>query len=261
MTYNTSFNRTRHTPPRQLSYASTVKRYYEKRSVQVTGELEAAVEDMNFKALRWVNYAIRYLASVEGMTELLDQLASVKRTGSDSERQFNNRLTEIHAASFLSSVINETVLEVESKSHNVRSPYAVHNRYCDIKTAKDGNKLYYEVKDSSSEITTSYEKHGSAYFKPMDDQKVEQWIKDQTKKADKCGANYLICNVPVWSVENKSKFYKEWVNRIMKKHFCITQKKTKRELIASPTFSVSSHVRGVYILTAFGYIKISFNSI
>jgi DNA polymerase III delta subunit len=148
--------------------------------VPVTGELEAAITDRNFKTLRWVSYAIQHLTRAAGLTELLDDLASVTKTGSDSERRFENLLTEIHAASFLSDTLNETVLEVESRAHKVESPHANPNKSCDIKTATNGNNVYYEVKNSSSEITTSYEKRGVIYFKPIDDRKLEQWIKEKT---------------------------------------------------------------------------------
>jgi hypothetical protein len=131
-----------------------------------------------------------------------------------------------------------------------------------MKATKNGSPLYYEVKDSSSEITTSYEKHGAIYFDPMDDQKVEQWIKEKTEDADRRGANFLICRVPVWSGKfaDENEFYGDWGNRIMKQHFLTKKRIGPQEFLVRPTFRIASHVQGVYILKKFGHIRISFDA-
>jgi len=237
---------------------NTAKRYYAQGSITVIGELEKAIEDKNWRAIRWVSYAIRKLNRTQGMPELLDQIALIKNTGLDSKRQFENLLTEIHAACFLSKTLGEAVLEVESRSNKVKSPYAKANKFCDIKTLANGDELYYEVKDASSETTTIYQKNGVIHFEPMDDDKVERWIKNQTKEADECGAHYLICRVPVWQEDasDTEEFYKEWLKRVMKTQFRIQRHVSRQEIIVKTNFSISSHLKGIYILKAFGYVKI-----
>ncbi len=118
--------------------------------------------------------------------------------------------------------------------------------------------MYYEVKDASSEITTSYKKNGVTHFEPSGDDKVERWIKDQVKEADKCGANYLICRVPVWLEDTTSieDFYQDWVNRIFKTLFQVKRRLSECELIVKPNFSISPYMRGIYLLKAFGHIKV-----
>ena len=240
---------------------NTVEKYYSQQSVAVTGELKKAIEDKEYKTLIWVRYAIRNLIKTKGMPEVLKQLARIKITGVESKRQFKNLLTEIHAACFLSKTLGETVLEVESKSHKVKSPYAKPNKACDIKTLANDEELYYEVKDASSEITNSYQKNGVTYFEPMEGDKVEQWLKNQTKEADRCGANYLICRVPVWrqDASNTEEFYYKWLNEVMKKLFIIQCRLSKQKIIVKTSLSVSPHLKGIYILKAFGHIKVLFD--
>ena len=238
----------------------TTDRYYRRRAITVNGELREAIYERNFKALRWVSYSIKRLINVKGMPDLLEELALIKKRGPDSERQFNNKLTELYAACFLNKMLGEKVLEIESRSNKIRSPFTNNEKYCDLKTSVGEEEFYYEVKDASSEITSSCIENGETFFDRMDDKKVERWIKDQTKEADKCGANYLICRVPVWlnDATNVEDFYLSWVNRIFKTLFQVKQRVSTRELVVKPNFNISFHMKGIYLVKAFGHIKVVF---
>ncbi len=236
-----------------------IENYFKDRSITVIGELVKAFENNNLKTLKWVEYAIKNFSKTKGMDELLAQLAGIEISGTGSERIFKNLLTEIHAACFLSKTLGEIVLEVDSKSNDVISSYrSSQEQQCDIKssTAK-GDIYYYEVKDASSELESRYQRKGITHFNPMNDEKIEKWMKEKTKEAEKKGADFLICRVPVWLDLGEED--EEWIDRIMGKKFKIQKRVSNQEIIVQPNFSVLSYLKGIYIIKEFRYIKVLFD--
>ncbi len=235
----------------------TIENYYANNNISIIGELKEAIDSGNTKACCWVKDSIISLVDVKGMPEFLAQLASININGCESERQFDNSLTELHAANFLAQELNENVVGIESKSHKIKSPFSKKNKYCDIKTKINEDEIFYEVKDASSEKMSSYKEKNVIHFEPMSDEKVEQWIKNKLKEVDLCGANYLICRVPIWLEDHTKEedFYLKWREQVFRNLFEILQIKSKNEFYVAANFSLSSHVKGFYIIKSFGYIK------
>ena len=235
----------------------TITNYFNKIGVSVNGWLTYDLQNNNIKALIYPYYSIKNLLYVRGIEDLLRQLASIKNLNNDGERRYRNLLTEFFGIYFVRKILRFKVIEVESKVNKVISPYSVPGKYCDIKALKRTYK-YFEVKDLSSQITTRYSENNSTYFTPADDLKIERWIKTQTKKADICGANFLICRVPVWlpNANITNDFFEFWPERIFRNLFAMKKRLSSNSIRLFPNFSVSTHLKGIYIVKEFGHLKL-----
>ena len=248
---------TEHSPTIE-TMVKTVTKHYKRLGIQVEGCLKEDLRNRNLKALMYPYYCISNLLSANGMPELLEQLASIKNLGNDGHRRYYNLLTELFGVYFVRKVLRFKILEVESKTNKITSPYSLHGKHCDIK-AKKKSTTFFEVKDSSAQIITRYIEKSTVNYTPMEDEKIEKWLKTKTKEAARCGANFLICRVPVWlsNVSDKKEFYDFWPDRIFRQLFSLKQKLSPTKIVLSPNFKMSSHLKGIYIVKEFGYLKLA----
>lgn len=236
--------------------SKAIQKYYEDNKINVVGLLHADIVKNNKKALCHIEYAINNLLSVNGIGRLLVDIANVDKSGFEGERIYYNLLTELHAGGFVHDELKLKILEVESGGSRIFSPYRKkEGKSCDIKATNSIKDYFFEVKDASSEITTSYVRDGITHFTPMDEDAVRSWVINKCKEADEKGASYLICRVPVWK-SNPDKtieefFYEDWIQDILE----IKERLTKHDLIVSLPCQLSEHFEGIYILKPYGHIN------
>ena len=233
----------------------TIQKYYQDRSINVVGLLKNHIEESNEKALRYIKYAIKNLLGVKGVEQLLEHVAQVVKPGNEGERIYYNSLMELHAIYFVHNSLKLAVLEVESRTNKVLSPNRKGDKSCDIKATNSVRDYYFESKDASSEIMTSYEDRGHTFYTPMDDDEIREWVIRKSKEANEKGANYLVCRVPVWVPDAglaKRDFYNEWITRV----FEIKQKISRNSFVITLPIRLSSNFEGIYIIKEFGYLKL-----
>lgn len=234
---------------------NTIRKYYQGKNVNIVGLLKNDIEESNEKALRYIKYAIKNLLRVNGVQQLLEDIAQVVKPGNEGERIYYNSLTELHAIYFVHNSLKLKILEVESKTNTVLSPNRKGNKSCDIKATDSARDYYFESKDASSEIMTSYEDKGHTFYTPMDDDEIRKWVIRKGKEADEKGANYLVCRVPVWVTDAgqaKRDFYNEWVMRV----FEIKKKISGNSFVITLPIRLSPNFEGIYIIKEFGYLKL-----
>ncbi len=242
----------------QLMIKYFIQKYYKKNNISPLGRLKEDINNRNEKALRYIDYAIKNLLNVVGIKDKLREIALIKKSGNEGERIYHNSIMELHDMFFVHNVLKLNILEVDSRTNDILSPYRKIERSCDIKACDATDTYYFESKDASSEIMTVYQKNGGEYFTPTDDNKIERWIANKSKEADEKGANYLICRVPVWVYDvyqQEKEFYDKWAERIFKNSFTIKSKTSKNETIISPRIQLSSDFKGIYVIKEFGYLK------
>ena len=232
-----------------------IQKYYHDKNVNIIGLLKNDIEENNEKALRYVKYVIKNLLGVEGVEQLLEDIAQVDKSGYEGKRIYYNSLTELHATYFVHKSLKLKIVEVESKTNTVLSPNRKGDKSCDIKATNSVRDYYFESKDASSEIMTSYEDRGHTLFTPTDDDEIREWVIRKSKEADEKGANYLVCRVPVWvndAGRAKRDFYNEWITRV----FEIKKKISRNSFVITLPIRLSSNFEGIYIIKEFGYLKL-----
>ena len=236
----------------------TVETYYSENEVEVIGPLAQDILSGNFRVLRHVEYAIDHLASVPGMGELLKDLARFEKDGNDGERIYDNWLTQLHAVGFAHKKLKLQILAVESKSQPVFSVRRIGDKSCDFKASDGSREYFFETKDASSETMSQSQDGDSIDYTPMGKEEIGPWIIKRCREADEKGADYLICRVPVWGrgwEEEEQEFYDKWVRKVFK----VKTQPAKHEVIISKPEGLSDQFKGVYIIKAFGYLRLGFS--
>lgn len=239
---------------------NTIQKYYHDKNVNILGLLKKDVEENNEKALRYIKYAIKYLLGVKGVERLLEDIAQVVKPGNEGERIYCNSLTELHGICFVHNSLKLKILEVESKTNKVLSSNRKGDKSCDIKATNSVRDYYFESKDASSEIMTSYEDREHTHFTPMTDDEIREWVMRKSKEADEKGANHLVCRVPVWVPDagrSKRDFYNKWITRV----FEIKKKISRNSFVIALPIRLSSNFEGIYIIKEFGYLKLQLNDV
>ena len=235
-----------------------IQKYYCNKKINVIGPLRDDIEKGNERALRYVGYVIKDLLNTKGVEELLKDIAEINISGKEGKRIYYNSIMQLHAIYFAHSTLKLQILEVESKTNKVLSPYRKKsNKSCDIRAKDSAREYYFESKDASAEIMTSYKLKKGYYFCPMSEEDIQNWIIRKTKEADEKGANYLICRVPVW-VPNVGKtedeFYDTWIRKI----FEIKEQVSRNAFIIALPCQLSPSFEGIYIIKSFGHLRLQF---
>lgn len=245
-----------------------ISSYYKNNNILPIGELKKDIDHKNMQALQYVVYLIKYLLQVKGVNDLLRDIALIQQDGNEGERIYRNSIMQLHAIYFVHKTLRLHLLEVESNSNKILSPYRNGDKSCDIKARDSKQDYYFESKDSSSEIISEHGNDDEVYFTRMDDDKIEKWILRQTLAADRKGANYLICRVDVWNVTpSESESLVSWIDSIFKDHFIIVNKDNLHQIVVSPKHQLSPHFKGIYVLSqtfnkidrVSGYLKFTTN--
>ncbi len=245
-----------------------ISMYYRNNHILPIGELKKDIDRKNVQALKYVVYLIKHLLQVKGVNDLLRDIALIQQAGNEGQRIYRNSMMQLHAIYFVHKTLHLHVLEVESNSNKILSPYRKGDKSCDIKARDSKNDYYFEAKDSSSEIISEYENYDAVFFTPMDEDEIEKWIMRQTLAADRKGANYLICRIDVWGVApSKRESLVYWINSIFKKHFIIENKDNLHQIVVSPKRQLSHHFRGIFVISqtfdeidcVSGYLKFTTN--
>ncbi len=234
-----------------------IQTYYSERGIEVVGPLAEAIATDNFRALRHVEYAIEHLASVSGMGELLRDLARIQKDGNHGKRIYLNSLTQLHAVGFAHKELKLHIQAVEAINQPVLSPRRIGDKSCDFRASDGHEESYFETKDSSAETMSEHRIKGIIHFDPMNERKIGDWIINRCRNAEKKGADYLICRVPVWDnwEEEEREFYGKWIREV----FEVKSQPDKNEVVISRP-SGTGQLKGIYIIKAFGYLRITFEA-
>ena len=166
-----------------------IEGYYQARGIQVIGFLAQDLLENNFKALQYIEYAIEHFTGTPGIEELLSDVVQVNKAGSEGEQIYHNSIMQFHALYFVHKVLKLKILEVESKSHKVLSPRRQGDKSCDILALDSRKQVFFESKDSSSEILTQYETDGAVHFTPALEDDICKWIVKRCRDAEGKGAD------------------------------------------------------------------------
>lgn len=228
-----------------------ISSYYRNSNILPIGKLKKDLDSKNVPALKYVVYLIKHLLQVKGVNDLLRDIALIPQGGNESKRIYRNSMMQFHAIYFVHKTLHLYVLEVESNSNKILSPYRKGDKSCDIKARDSKHDYYFEAKDSSAEIISEHENNGAVFFTPMDgENEIEKWIMRQTLAADRKGANYLICRVDVWGVTpSKRESLVEWIDSIFGEHFIIGNKDNLHQIVVSPKCQLSHHFKGIYVIS------------
>jgi len=91
----------------------------------------------------------------------------------------------------------------------------------------------------------------------MEEDEIGRWIVKRCRDADAKGADYLVCRVPVWVSgweEQEQEFYNKWIRKV----FSVNAQSGKHEVVIDKPAGLSGQFKGVYIIKAFGYLRITF---
>jgi hypothetical protein len=252
--------------PRLYGYILSIWVHYyaRKQGFVISGHLKQDLDRRNYKALRWVVYALRRNRRIPGVIECFEELSTVSIKNNDTARIYHNSLTEFHALCFVEKSLGFRVTELESRTRKIHSPFRKkEKKSCDIKALDNsGVEKYFEVKDASRETMTQRIENDNIFFSPAAEEEIENWIKGQTIESGICGAQYLICRVPFWSDTELSReyFMDEWPKTIFKKHFAINGKQGSGIYRLSANFSRARSLLGIYVLKEFAYLSFNFES-
>lgn len=245
-----------------------ISSYYKSNNILPIGELKKDIDGKNVQALKYVVYLIKHMLHVNGVSDLLRDIALIQLGGNEGKRIYRNSIMQLHAIYFIHKALRFHVLEVESNSNKILSPYRKGDKSCDIKARDSKHDYYYESKDSSAEIISEYKHDDAVHFEPIDEGGIEKWIWRQALAAGGKGANYLICRVDVWGVApSKKESLFSWIDSIFKDYFIIKNKDNLHQIIVSPKQQLSPYFRGIYILSqtfdkidhVSGYLKFTIN--
>ncbi len=225
--------------------------YYNNQNIKIINWMKKDIDENNHLALFYVEYAIKNLMNIKGVKDLLKDISEIEETEIKGERIYHNSIMELHAIYFVDKTLKLRILEVESKNNTILSPNRKGDKSCDIKALNCNKNCYFESKDASSEITTSYVRGEMVHFTPMFEEQIKKWIQYKTEKADDKGANYLICRVPVWRSEEE--FYNQWADRIIN----IKKKISRNNFIVEIPFKVSPTFKGIYIIKPDRYLLLN----
>ncbi len=230
--------------------------YYTDKNIEIHYWLREDITENNIKALCYVDYAINHLLAVKGIPQLLHDIALIEKPDNNGKGKYYNALTEFFGIYFVHNVLKLTISEVQSNRNRILSPHRRRkDTSCDIKATDSLRDYYFEIKDSTSQITSSEIKNGIEYFTPVFEDDAFRWILDQCKKADQKGANYLLCRVPVWNYRADDKdFFFKWLSN----EFQITDRPSDNEVVITLPFQTSKSFEGIYIIKPYGHMKLQF---
>jgi len=214
-----------------------ITKYYRNEGLTPGSFLARDLKNKNMLALSLIEYAVKHLIAINGISNLLRETALVDKPGNEGLRIYHNYLQQFHAIYFTRNKLRHRILEVESKNNKIISPFGQSNKSCDIKTCKAGRDFYFDSKDRSSIFYAS--NSDLPKFKTEEDE-AGRWIINMSKDADLKGANYLICRPDFYvefclsPAEQEHDFYYRWIMEVCKKHFPISKRISKNVIVVSP---------------------------
>ena len=120
---------------------------------------------------------------------------------------------------------------------------------------EDGNNIYFEVKDLSSEVLSEHP-HGAdpslTSLTPKLPSEKRIWIIRKTNEAINKGANYLICRIPVWSSPGRPGLGVRWLCQL----FPIEKRLGQREFKIRFKRSLPDFFNGIYLIKNIRHILI-----
>jgi len=239
-----------------------VEEYFRKESLRLAQDTHLAhdLERDNWRALRFLAYAIQNLPSLQSIKKKLVELASIVRGGNQSESSYHNCLAEFHAIWFVSYRLGLEVTALECRSASIRSPNRRGNHSCDLLARRRSTDIYFEVKDLSSETLSQYEDQrvadGAVFFEPSSPDAIRKWIHKMLRESFKKGSDYLICRVPVWSSLGVPGFGERWVRTI----FRDVKKLSASDYVVGVRVNVPSFFKGVYFISNRRHLLLKINN-
>jgi|GEM_PF-2677570 len=239
-------------------YYEIVLRFYRQNKIEPSQILAENIQSNNSLSLKYISYAIRYLLAVPGINELLVDIAVIRGIDKVSKRIFHNYIQELHAIYFVRCRLKHKILQVESRSNKIFSPFRRGDKSCDILSHKNGKQFYFESKDFSSFLLSS--NNDLPKFHTAEEE-AERWIMRKAKDADVKGANYLICRPEVWawsdSEEEPIKYLTgEWIEAVCSKCFIKYRRISNYEILVTSKNALSSHFMGIYIIKKYDFVKL-----
>lgn len=190
-------------------------------------------------------------AGIPGAKELIESLAQCHDSNLESERLFENTLTEAFACMFLEQSCAMKIQAIENRRHPLRSPHARNsNKSCDILATQGKDHLYFEVKDCSIEFNVS-RIAGLRGFTPASDIEKRVWLEKRIKDCFDKGANYLIARLPVWESSSRSGI--EAVRDVLHEYELESDSQARIQV----QFAVPEWFKGIYLIKKIGCVFVS----
>ncbi len=194
--------------------------YLSVKLIEAEGHFKEALQDDEGLAWRYPAFAVRRFSSHPTLVEKLRLLCQCRGTNeNDVERNYQNQLVEFHALYALTALMGYQFMGWDMPSGK---PTADPGKNCDLALMKEGEEVFADAKDCSSEILTKYQvEHEIAgeikcvtHYTP----KVELvgWLAGLINGAGKKGADVIVCHVPAWGLEGfDSRRLREYLNSIL----------------------------------------------
>jgi hypothetical protein len=190
-------------------------------------------------------------AGVPGALEQVKNVVASETSNADLQRQYENKLTEVFAAWFLSTKRGYHVKAIETKACPIRSPHALNvNKSCDLLVEHGSNEVFCEVKDFSSELLRRYNS-GKRGYDPASDKQKRSWIEEKIQESIQKGAQYLLARLPVW--ESAETTGVEAIQAILGSHTV----QSPSEITIEVTFAIPDWFKGVYLIKPAAYVHVS----
>lgn len=209
----------------------------------VGGSLEGDLNDANDMALEYISYAIKCYPGLPGILGKVKALARVRNGSADDERIYQNTLTELMALRFVSAVLNERIVGLESSSPNGKGA-----KKCDLESEHSRGRRFYEVKDLSSEVLTRKPIAGHVdlwWFDPANVDDVRIWVGRRVRECIEKGANFLMFRPPVGPVRDWPRPLHKWVTDLYPKFFPIHGDSFR---VAGHGIATQPFFQGIYLL-------------
>lgn len=171
--------------------------FLQKHKIAVEGHFRDALDNSGL-AWKYPAFAVKHYPSDPLLIEKLRLLCQVRGNGNNVERHYQNQLVEFHAL-YASVALMGYRFEGWDKPSGKTGVDPQKN--CDLALMRDGERLFADAKDVSSEIFSMSEIPGRPGYK-MFDPKVEltAWVKRQISNVEEKGADFLICHTPGWEL-------------------------------------------------------------
>lgn len=210
------------------------------------GYLDEDLSSNNQFILGYLAFVLNHHTHLPRLVPLVQSIASIPKGNYVAEGNYLNRLTELMAIRFVSTILKHNLVELEAVSphRSANTP-----KTCDIKTKNpDGIETYFETKDESSVIISQKEEPKDPRFScisPKLAKALENWINGRVNDCIQKGANYLVARAIAWQVNGALKFTTDWVDAVFPNNSQIDHITFKVALKSQPP----DWFKGIYIVS------------
>lgn len=215
-------------------------------------------------AIKYINYALTNLFDVPGVIENFNAIATKKSTGDIYDREMENSMNEFFACYFCENTLSLKVQSLEFSNFNsIVSPHCPNSKKsCDILLADvNGNSFYFEVKNSSTHITSRFHYYSNISFKPATKDYLGIWLEWKLAECYEKGATHLFASMPVYHMRNTPEgkpSFSEYVSGCFSSKFKLTETGLNKFTI-KPEIETPQFFKSVIIPTQTCFIELQIN--